>query len=135
MQKRCPSSFVKTLAYYPNFKLDFTRKSTRGGWVADMTFSPENHVWGVVYSLTPEDLLALDQNEVVHWADGYLRQRIVVFNSFSKEYVVWAYFVKIKKGSGRPRLSYMNKILRGACQCRLPDDYVSSLKSIKTLEV
>jgi len=135
MQKRCLSSFVETLAYYPNFKLDFTRQSTKGGWVADMTFSPENHVWGVVYSLTPEDLLALDRNEVVHRIDGYLRQKIVVFNSYGKEYVVWAYFVKIKKGSGRPRLPYMNKILRGACQCKLPGAYVDFLKSIETLEV
>ena len=135
MKKRCPSASFKTLAYYPNFKLDFTRESTKGGWVADMVFSPNSSVWGVVYALTSEDLLSLDKSEVIHWLYGYLRQKIVVFDSCGEEYVAWTYFVKIKKGSGPPRLSYMNKILSGAWRYSLPESYVDFLKSIKTMEV
>lgn len=70
MRERCSSASFGTLAYYPNFKLDFTRKSTKGGWVADM-----------------------------------------------------------------PRLLYMNKILKGARQQKLPVDYIDFLESIKTTEV
>ena len=135
IRKRCCDVFIETVAYYPNFKLDFTRQSKKGGWVADMIFSPGDCVWGVVYGLDPDGLLALDKSEVVHLVDGYLRQKIVVFSPHGKEYVVWAYFVKIKKGSGQPRLSYMNRILWGARQCDLPVDYRNFLKSIKTQEV
>jgi len=135
MRERCSSASFGTLAYYPNFKLDFTRKSTKGGWVADMVFDPNNRVWGAVYALTMSDMLVLDQREVVHLTDGYLRQKIVVFNSYGEEHIAWAYFVKIKKGSGQPRLLYMNKILKGARQQKLPVDYIDFLESIKTTEV
>ena len=136
--KKYNASFV-SVAYYPNFMLSFTRKSRLkkriGGWVADMTFSPGDCVWGVVYNITSSDLLLLDKQEIVHLIDGYLRQKVVVFSPHGKEYVAWTYFVKIKEGNGLPHPLYMDKILKGAWQHNLPVNYVDFLKSIKTMEV
>jgi len=138
MKKKYDSAAFISVAYYPNFALAFTRKSTlkkrKGGWAADMVFEPGNRVWGVLYILVPSDLLILDKQEVVHLDDGYLRQKIVVLSRSGVEYAAWTYFVKIKRGNGPPHPLYMEKILKGAAEHRLPDSYIDFLGSIKTLE-
>jgi len=139
MKKRYASVAFVNIAYYPNFTLAFTRKSRlkkrKGGWAADMIFSPNDHVWGVVYTLAPSDLLLLDWQEVVHLKDGYLRQKIVVFSPRGEQYVAWTYFVKIKQGNGLPHPLYMKKILGGAEQHNLPTAYIDFLKSTRVLDV
>lgn len=139
MRDRYPSVIVAGMAYYPNHTLAFTRKSKvknrKGGWSADMVFSPGKRVWGVLYYLTTPDLLLLDKQETTHLDDGYLRQKIVVFGPDNEERCAWAYFVKVKKGNGLPHPLYMEKILKGAKGHRLPPSYIAHLNSIKVLSL
>lgn len=139
IEKRCPSAHFRTIACYPHYKLAFTKPSKRkdriGSWVADMIFAPGQTVWGIVYSMTKEDILLLDEQEVTYLDDGYLRQKIVVFDSYGRENTAWTYFVKVKRGDGTPHPEYMKKIVNGAQQFELPDEYIKYLKTIKVTEV
>jgi hypothetical protein len=66
MQKRCPNAKPIGKAILKDHKIAFTRESNK--WkcaVADILVSPGDNVWGVLYSITEEDLSNLDKHEGV----------------------------------------------------------------------
>ena len=136
MKERCPQSKFISIAFYPNHVLSFTKQSTserwgKGSWLADMIFSPDDKVWGVVYEISESDLISLDKNEGVKFDRGYLRQKIVVFSKKGEEIIAWSYFVKNKTGKGLPSEKYLNTILKGGEFHSLPENYLLLLKKIE----
>jgi gamma-glutamylcyclotransferase len=64
MQERCPSARFFGVAWLPDHKLAFTRKSIkRGCGVADAVPTQGQKVWGVVYEITDRDVIKLDKSE------------------------------------------------------------------------
>ena len=75
MKERCPDSKYVGIARLNGFKLDFTKMSTiRGGGVADIVESEDDCVYGVLYSITDDDLAKLDIKE-----QGYTKQTVSCF--------------------------------------------------------
>jgi hypothetical protein len=69
MKERCPGSKYLGVARLNGYKLDFTKMSTiRGGGVADIVESADDCVYGILYSITDDDLAVLDVKE-----KGYTR--------------------------------------------------------------
>lgn len=61
---RCPMAKQIGIGIIANYRIDFTRKSTtRNCGVADIIESPGDVVWGIIYSITEEDLKSLDGYE------------------------------------------------------------------------
>ena len=61
---RCPMAKQIGIGIIANYRIDFTRKSTtRNCGVADIVESPGDVVWGIIYSITEEDLKSLDRYE------------------------------------------------------------------------
>jgi gamma-glutamylcyclotransferase len=64
MKERCPDSKYVGVARLNGYKLDFTKMSTiRGGGVADIVEAEDDCVYGVLYSITDDDLAKLDRFE------------------------------------------------------------------------
>mgnify|MGYP003886006189 FL=1 len=75
MKERCPGSKSLGVARLNGFRLDFTKISTiRGGGVADIVESADDCVYGVLYSITDDDLANLDVKE-----KGYTRHTLTCF--------------------------------------------------------
>jgi hypothetical protein len=75
MKERCPDSKYVGVARLNGYKLDFTKMSTiRGGGVADIVEAEDDCVYGVLYSITDDDLAKLDVKE-----QGYTKQIVSCF--------------------------------------------------------
>ena len=75
MKERCPDSKYVGIARLNGYKLDFTKMSRlRGGGVADIVESEDDCVYGVLYSITDDDLAKLDIKE-----QGYTKQTVSCF--------------------------------------------------------
>jgi gamma-glutamylcyclotransferase len=75
MKERCPDSKYVGVARLNGYKLDFTKMSTlRGGGVADIVESADDCVYGVLYTITDDDLAKLDIKE-----QGYTKQTVSCF--------------------------------------------------------
>lgn len=139
MKQRCPSARFAGVAKLPGRRLAFTRWSKgRNGAVADAVPDPAAEVWGVVYEITAEDLLALDGYEGSAPGgsrNAYLRERCTVWlNSEDQRPVeVEVYFAVPQENPGLPSRDYRDQILRGARDWGLPpDDIAQVLEAIET---
>ena len=64
MATRCPGSSPLGAAVLQKYRLDFTTESGMwGGGVADVVEDDGNSVWGLLYSVTDDDLDRLDYYE------------------------------------------------------------------------
>lgn len=64
MKDRCPNSNEVGTGLIPNYRIDFSRKSIRRNCgVADILESKGDNTWGVIYDVSDEDFMSLDQFE------------------------------------------------------------------------
>lgn len=134
MRKRCGGRFF-TIAYLPNYRLAFTLRCWKwpGGWAADVVSSKDSIVWGAVYELSDSQLERLDKSEGLD-RSAYIREKVTVYRPNGKTLLgVWTYFVKAK-GEGKPAKAYIEILIRGARQIRLPQEYIKFLESIETVD-
>jgi len=130
MRRRCPGSSVVGRAWLPDYRLAFTRYSTkRKGGVADIVAEPGATVWGALYQCNDSDMAALDQFENVPYS--YRRIDVVVFDDQKNELEAVAYFAN-KTGEFAPGRDYLGLIVTGSRDHKLPDEYVAALEAIRT---
>lgn len=132
MRERCPESDLSWfLAEARGWKLCFPRKSkNRKGGVGSVTKDVRSSVWGVVFSVTPKDLLRLDEFEGAK-GGSYRRDRIDVIGEDGISHRVWTYFA-MPQGNYLPVKDYIRLYLRGADYFSLPENYIEKLKATKT---
>jgi gamma-glutamylcyclotransferase (GGCT)/AIG2-like uncharacterized protein YtfP len=130
-KRRCPHAQVVGRARLPGYRLDFTRYSTsfRGG-VADIVSDPEAEVWGVLSRVEESDLASLDEYEGA--PVRYRREQVTVIDDGGQEHSAITYMAN-RTGHFTPSKSYVELILRGACEHGLPADYVRRLEQTRTV--
>ena len=130
MRRRCPGSEVVGRARLPDYRLGFTRYATkRKGGVADIVPEPGAEVWGALYSVDDAGMASLDEFEGVPRA--YRRIDVVVLDDEDIERESIAYFAN-KTGEFAPGRAYLELIITGCRDHKLPDEYVQALESIRT---
>jgi len=130
MIRRCPNFKLLGRAKLNGFKLDFTKESSLWeGGVADIVKNLNNHVWGLLYELTEQDLDSLDTYEA---CSTYYKRKNISVEYKSKNVEVIAYEVVNKEPFILPSRKYMNVIIKAAIENYFPKGYVDFLKSIKT---
>lgn len=121
MIARCPGAFLLGPALLRDWEIAFRYRSTSfpGGGAADIIKSPGSEVWGVLWRISNQDLLNLDQYEDA--PDGYCRKEVqILFQGHQP--VVITYTVKNKLSQDMlPTYEYRQIMLRGAK--RLPVRY------------
>jgi gamma-glutamylcyclotransferase len=139
MRERCPSSVRVGIGRLDGYRLVFPRFSTkRKCGAASVEPSPGDQVWGVIYNMHADDLIALDGHE------GCLPEREPHLNNYNRKLVEIArddsvivpcitYIATPQHGSYQPSLHYHGLIVTGARENGLPDWYVQRLKEIELL--
>ncbi len=139
MKERCPSSRFECIAFLPGRRLAFTRYSRRrGGGVADAVEDEAGPgVWGVVYDISEEDLMKLDQCEGYYGVgedNAYDRELVSVLanGDEARGLEAFSYFVAKRSGEEHPpSAGYMRQIISGAERWGLPEEYIDFLKGIE----
>jgi len=130
MVKRCPNFKILGKAKLNGFKLGFSKESSLWeGGVADIAKDLNNHVWGVLYELTEQDLDSLDTYEA---CPRYYKRKNISVEYRSNNFEAIAYEVVNKESFILPSRKYMNVIIKAAIENHFPKEYIDFLKSIKT---
>ncbi len=127
MARTCPGHRYLGCARLPGYRLAFTRRSVRTGTgVADVVVDPAREVWGALYGIGDEDLVALDRKEGAGWA--YERREMHVHTDDGAEHEVLVYVV-ISKATEQvpPSAEYGRRVVEAARERGLPDVYIEAL--------
>jgi gamma-glutamylcyclotransferase (GGCT)/AIG2-like uncharacterized protein YtfP len=120
MASRCPNASVVGVACLKGYS--FRINSRRVGTVIpDQT----RQVYGLLWDITPEDLLALDHYEEVK---AGLYEKVDVFVELpSIRSVAALIYLATDQSTGFPRARYMKDIIAAAKQWELPQAYIQEL--------
>lgn len=110
----------------PGYRLAFNMRASKGGVYANL-LTPGDGVLGVVYWCSPAMLQRLDAFE-----QGYDRAWVEVIDRQGATRPAVVYFAKpaLSLAPGRPSEQYLAKILTGARDQGLPDDYVRGIAAL-----
>ena len=153
MVKRCPDAKYFGIGFLPDYKLAFTRNSTK--WespVADILVSTGDIVWGVIYIVTEEDLKKLDKCEGHPTIYKRRSETVMKYNTLTFELIgrsddieenlfiddsinlnkyaaleVEVYEVVNKELNLIPKINYLTKLQDAAFEYCFPKDYQQKL--------
>lgn len=131
LRKNAAQAISKGVAYLPGFRLAFTKHSeTRRGDAASITPEAGATVWGFIYEVNDEELESLRARE-----SGYTEVQIspnLVPDDGTARTVEALTFVNERRCERQcgPRRAYLDLILAGAQQRKLPVQYIRWLQSI-----
>ena len=128
---RCPSAKIISKAILKGYKLIFPLYDLNWkGGVAGISQDNSNHVEGVIYEISYEDLKKLDTFEDVHKGD-YYRKILPVILPDRTVINSWIYIANKMDGAPyKPSSEYKNTIINGAVEQQLSDEYIEMLKNI-----
>ncbi|XP_045194682.2 gamma-glutamylcyclotransferase-like [Mercenaria mercenaria] len=107
------------------------RMRWRGG-AASIREDPTSSVWGCVWRLGNEHSNTLDRQELV-----YDSKNVTVTSLDGREYTCRTYqlpasYFEDEGPNNRPSPMYLDIIIKGAIQNKLPEDYVHFLRTVET---
>ena len=129
-KRRCPGAVALGRARLPDYKLAFTRYNrTHKGGVADIVPEPAAEVWGALYDVDDACLATLDEYEGV--PRSYRREAVRVFDDQGVRREAQAY-VANQTGAFAPSRQYLSIIVEGARDHGLPEEYIESIRAVRT---
>jgi cation transport regulator ChaC len=120
------------IARLPGYRVAFNKRGQRQGQVyANIVEQDGGEVWGVVYQLRPDELRVLDDHEGADQGH-YRRDRIEVITETGDTVKAETYFAGERWlcSETEPSREYACKILAGAREHGLPEEYVRSLERL-----
>lgn len=131
MGERCPTARILGPAVLLGHRIAFTRWSPAwGGGVADAVAADDHEVWGLLWELQPDDLVALDAYE--GHPHMYVRDRVRVHVGDTPVDDVWTYRVREKVDHVPPTPRYVEVMLQAGLEHGFPDDYLDHVRGIET---
>ncbi|MBI4465979.1 MAG: gamma-glutamylcyclotransferase [Acidobacteria bacterium] len=128
VEQRAGVPAEEKVARLDNYELNFDKIARGGTGTANIVPADGKVVWGVLYRLTQQQLKALDRFEGV--PDHYRRSEVSVVDEQGARIGAQVYLArKVRKGLKPDRL-YLQRILQGAEEHRLPADYIEQLRKI-----
>ncbi len=95
--------------------------------VATVSPDPASTVFGVLWKLGPDDVIALDRYEGVH--EGRYDRRVIDVTPTGHASEPVIVYVDPRTQPGPPRVGYMEKVVHGAHAFSLPTEYLGQLRS------
>lgn len=131
MRSRVPSAEPITIGYVVGRRIAFHKRSDDGSAKADASCTAEfsDRVWGVIYSINASETPVLDRHEFL--GIGYDRKQICAMTPRGKPVTAWIYVARPDAidRSMKPYTWYLEFIVAGAHQHRLPLCYIATLRS------
>ena len=132
MTSRCPSAKLLSRATLRGYRLTFPQPD--GGWgggVAGVVRDPCANVEGVLYQIKTDELSRLDRFEFTYWnfeSGDYRREKVTVYLPDGTQTEAWIYVaLEVEGGPFFPTPEYLARLLAGARQNALPEDYIQML--------
>ncbi len=98
----------------------------------DITGEPGDRVYGVIYRVTPDDRLVLDEIECHGY--GYERRDIRVAAPAGDRLEVFTYYAIDIDHEQQPFHWYKEHVLRGALEHGFPEDYVETIRTTPSID-
>jgi cation transport regulator ChaC len=120
MERLCTRPRYVGIASLPGYRLAFTRRSVKtGAGVADIVRAQDETVWGVLYKISADELMAIDRKEGYGWA--YTRVMLPVqLQADGSERMAVTYTVRSKAlAVVPPSRTYLDQMIKAARE-RLP---------------
>jgi len=126
MQARAGEILEEQPGRLENYELLFNKKARGGSATANIHPAPGKTVHGVLYKIHETAFRSLDRYEGV--PEHYRRIEVTVTAGSGSKFAAQAYIAtKVEKGL-RPAPHYLQGILQGADEHRLPADYIAEIK-------
>ncbi len=123
MVERCPGAKFIGPAILDEYCIFFDGFSASwGGAVANIDKADEDEVWGGVFEITEDHLTDLDRYE--GYPRYYSRRQVAVKMEDHSMLQAWVYY-REPHPTGRPSGKYIHAVIKGARECRLPEDYIA----------
>lgn len=132
LKKRCPSVQFKCVGYVKDYELKFNKKSKDNSGKANLVKQPGKVVWGVVFSISKEDLEELRKIEKGYELT-FLEKVIIEEGKEEKSYTFIANGNDNVDDNLLPYDWYLQHCLKGAQQHKLPNDYIKFLKRFRSM--
>ncbi|MCR4411263.1 MAG: gamma-glutamylcyclotransferase [Thermoguttaceae bacterium] len=115
------------IARLADYRLAFNKRGTGGVVYANVVASPSAEVIGVVYRCNPESMRKMDAKEI-----GYERKTVKVTadNGEALEAVTYVAKPEYVCHEDTPPKDYLDRIINGARQHGLPEDYIKSIEAL-----
>ncbi|MDB5313424.1 MAG: hypothetical protein JWO38_7626 [Gemmataceae bacterium] len=112
-------------AQLPGYRLAFNM-GDGSGWTYANIVHPGDGVLGVLYRCSRQDLEALDGFE-----EGYERTRVDVLDETGAKVDAVVYIARPEQitAGQRPRAEYLQRVIRGAREHGLPEQYIHSIEA------
>ena len=127
MIKRVPSARPLGYATLLDNKLVFNKISNDGSGKGNVVDANDSIVLGVLFEIDEQDVKKLDEFE-----KGYEKQDITVLGDDERQISAFTYVSKQTKNGLLPYDWYIELIIQGAAENRLPQDYIDSLKKFES---
>lgn len=128
MVRRAPSAVPEAVGFLPNTRLAFNRRgSYRPGGVASIEPQEGSRVYGVVYTVSGADFMALDEAED---PEAYRRTDREVIGLDGVSYLCHVYEA-IPEGTFDPDPDYLHLLVSAAQEAGLPKDYLEELEGLR----
>jgi len=115
MISRCPKARLVGKAWIEGYAF-------RWRSVADIEFSDDDYVVGLLWEITDDDLASLDRYE--GYPRKYFRQRVRI-NCGDAVHVGWAYMMTNQSTEAEPSSAYRDTLYEGYKQNELTDDQLT----------
>jgi cation transport regulator ChaC len=128
MERRCPGAVVVGPARLADHRLTFVWDSPGwGGGVGHIEAAAGDHVWGVLWDLTDEHLLVLDEYEGID--RGVYVRDVVTVDQEGRAIDAVVYLATDDRYKA-PSARYISALIRGAKAFAIPDAYIERLRSL-----
>ena len=128
MSKRAPSTKLLGYAKIRDHQLVFNKISRDGSGKANIVESNSSVVFGVLFDIEEQDILRLDDYE-----KGYDKQDITVIDHDERPLNAFTYISTQVKEGLIPFDWYLEMILQGAIENKLPKYYVENLRKFESV--
>jgi len=125
MSSRASSAKTVGRARIPDKRLVYNKRSKDGSGRANLVDSPGDEVWGVLYEVETDQLVALDRTE-----GGYERQEVSVITEQGQTIQAVVYISDQLTDTPIPYDWYKQLIVSGAREHQLPEHYIELLEAL-----
>jgi hypothetical protein len=134
IRARLSSAERFSTARLPKHKLSLNKIGTDGSAKANIVNSGDQNddVFGVVFSMSPDELDILDQAE--DEGTGYQRELLKVFDEGGNAIDVFSYRALLVDDQLLPFKWYLNFLTKGAKEHGLPAEYIAGIESKEAIE-
>ncbi len=134
LRGHCPGARFVARAVLPNWEVQFNFMSrTYGGGVTGIEPAVGRVVRGIVYDVSPEEMMRLDAVEAV--PEGlYYRQTLLVVDEEGKLLRAATYRTANPRGPFKPTRRYLGLVVKGAREHGLDPQYIEELERTPTVD-